>query len=628
MLSNFAKSAESVFYRLAIKKVCKFLLKKKLGQLILGDIDLNQLDVQLSNGTIQLSDLALNVDFINKKFGEAAVLVVKEGSIGSLTVRLPWKRRNCEIEVEELEIVLAPGRKRSSQAADEPSTSGQDSNTYTSHGFTTPEQDLVNSTMTNPSVDIHEGVKTIAKMVKWLLTSFHVKIKKMIVALDPFSEEPKANGFSRTLVLRIGEVQCGTGISEDADLDCQRTVDGFLGLSQLTNFLKFDGAVLEFLQLDDNGNKSAFPCTPVITGEKGGFSGTIKLSIPWKNGSLDIRKVDADVFIDPLEIRLQPSSLKSFMYLMHVFEELENDHKSFMDNKPNESVYYNASFHGYSSEFSSDKLSQKPETESYLDALLRGSHLISDWMTSPVTSNQDPKTEEPDIDASVDQFFECFDELRTSQSALGNSGMWNWTCSVFSAITAASNLASGSLHIPSEQKHVETSLKARITQIVILFSFVDEDKKPSCVHYINADFHEMQLMLQVCPRESNFEATVNHIEVADHFSNTSNSYVKTQDLLIRKKQAAVEGACPPLSFQVQSDSANVSQRGYRGIYSDDVAKVLILKTSGVTQCQFITPSVSQDVKSQPKSFSIKLPPLVFWINFHLITTVLDLFQRN
>ena len=50
---------------------------------------------------------------------------------------------------------------------------------------------------------------------------------------------------------------------------------------------------------------------------------------------------------------------------------------------------------------------------------------------------------------SVDQFFECFDELRTSQSALGNSGMWNWTCSVFSAITAASNLESGSLHIPT-----------------------------------------------------------------------------------------------------------------------------------------------------------------------------------
>lgn len=38
--------------------------------------------------------------------------------------------------------------------------------------------------------------------------------------------------------------------------------------------------------------------------------------------------------------------------------------------------------------------------------------------------------------------------MRNSQSALGSSGMWNWTCSVFSALTAASSLASGSLHSP------------------------------------------------------------------------------------------------------------------------------------------------------------------------------------
>jgi autophagy-related protein 2 len=42
-------------------------LKKKLGQFILGDIDLDQLDVQISEGTIQLSDLALNVDCLNEK---------------------------------------------------------------------------------------------------------------------------------------------------------------------------------------------------------------------------------------------------------------------------------------------------------------------------------------------------------------------------------------------------------------------------------------------------------------------------------------------------------------------------------------------------------------------------------
>lgn len=50
-----------------VKRLCKSLLKKKLGDLILGDIDLDQLDVQISKGTFHLSDLALNAEFINWK---------------------------------------------------------------------------------------------------------------------------------------------------------------------------------------------------------------------------------------------------------------------------------------------------------------------------------------------------------------------------------------------------------------------------------------------------------------------------------------------------------------------------------------------------------------------------------
>lgn len=64
---NFAKSAEAMFSPWAMKKVCKGFLKKALGNFILGEIDLNQLDIQLSAGTIQLYDLALNVDYINQE---------------------------------------------------------------------------------------------------------------------------------------------------------------------------------------------------------------------------------------------------------------------------------------------------------------------------------------------------------------------------------------------------------------------------------------------------------------------------------------------------------------------------------------------------------------------------------
>lgn len=75
---SISKSAEAMFSRWAIKRVCKFLLKKKLGKFILGDIDLNQLDVQLGAGTIQLSDLALNVDYINEKVGPSFLMLVSE----------------------------------------------------------------------------------------------------------------------------------------------------------------------------------------------------------------------------------------------------------------------------------------------------------------------------------------------------------------------------------------------------------------------------------------------------------------------------------------------------------------------------------------------------------------------
>lgn len=50
-----------------LKRVCKSLLKKRLGDLILGDLDLDQFDIQLGRGTVQLNDLALNAEFINRK---------------------------------------------------------------------------------------------------------------------------------------------------------------------------------------------------------------------------------------------------------------------------------------------------------------------------------------------------------------------------------------------------------------------------------------------------------------------------------------------------------------------------------------------------------------------------------
>ncbi|OEL13557.1 Autophagy-related protein 2 [Dichanthelium oligosanthes] len=297
-----------------LKRVCKSLLKKRLGDLILGDLDLDQFDIQLGRGTLQLSDLALNADFINRKLSGSPIML-KEGSIKSLLVRFAT---SCEIVVEELELVLAPSV--ASEVADVHngcSVSGSTSDTQTPVKTQRFESDS-NQCSTSVSRDVDEGVKRIANAVKWFLTSFNIKLKNVYVVFDPLTSlDSKLPETNRSLVFRIKEVEFGTQ----------------LGLFKLNNFLTFHEAVIEFLKMDDvdallqndpiggTADISArHSTTAVLTGPIGGFSGKLNLSIPWNKGCLNFEKIDADVSVDSLELRLQVSSIR---WIMNVWDSLQ-----------------------------------------------------------------------------------------------------------------------------------------------------------------------------------------------------------------------------------------------------------------------------------------------------------------
>ncbi|XP_034927983.1 autophagy-related protein 2 isoform X1 [Populus alba] len=666
---NFAKSAEAVLSRWAMKRLCKFVLKKKLGKFILGDIDLDQLDVQLAEGTIQLSDLALNVDCLNEKFGAAASVMIKEGSIGSLLVKMPWKGKGFQVEVDELELVLAPClKKRNSPADDETSSSSQESR----HGHKEVGRfgnELMENAQKSSFVDVHEGVKTIAKVVKWFLTSFHVKVKKLIVAYEPyFEKDEKKVGCQETLVLRVPEIECGTCVSEDANLSSDERVENFLGISQLMNFVKFQGAVLELLKTDGVDNQSCRPCvsdstfseqfsghcqskptTPIVTGKKDGFSGNLKLSIPWKNGSLDIHKLDAEVCVDPVELRLQPSTIKWFLLSWETYKNIDQDGRGDAHYKSTESVYFNSSSHFHSSlsipgVVANDKvspvrgrftsaLSSFTGKESVSEAMLPGSHLISDWVANSIQNEKDGIQEELDLGASVDQFFECLDGMRSSQSALGSSGMWNWTCSVFSALTAASSLASGSFQIPSEDQHVQTTLKATLAGVSVLLSFQDEDQEYLCgqksdqntvgleIRCLSAECKDIFVVLQVCPQEMRFEGTVKCIEVIDYLYDKNDG--NSQTVLIQNLQSEVQGVLPPFPHSDELGTLIAP-----GVPFGSATKMKLLGTSGVTRCQFTVYSDSSDGNfTGTKSFSLQLPFLIFWVNFASVNVILNLLKN-
>lgn len=378
----------------------------------LGGVGVGDLTIYTNYYTVLLTFLAF-------QFGGAAAVLVKEGSVGSLTVTMPWKNGGCQVEVDELEVVLAPPRRMNvSRDESETCSHSKNGNNSSSHGLRNPDNETLNNAAANASVEVHEGVKTIAKMVKWLLTSFHVKIKKLIVAFDPLQEDQNREVMDRILVLRISELECGTHISEDASSSIFTKAHNFLGLSRLTNFLEFQGAVIELLHVDGLGHQSSDVLidntignwysgsstpgnmTTIISGEKGGFSGSLKLSLPWKNGSLDIRKVDANLHILPLELRLEPSSIRCFIFMWDLIKGISEEREDLGPREPSDNLSSSRStMHPFdkgvlgNEGFGANLMEKEP-----VHTLLSDSHLISDWVSK---SQKGRNEEEPDFGARL-----------------------------------------------------------------------------------------------------------------------------------------------------------------------------------------------------------------------------------
>ncbi|XP_028765818.1 autophagy-related protein 2 isoform X2 [Neltuma alba] len=550
---------------------------------------------------------------------------------------------------------------------DETCVVGNNDNGRLQHGSTSNDQE-------SSLMDVHEGVKTIAKMVKVLLTSFNVKIENAIVAYDPSLDEgDKKTDCHRTLVLRISEIECGTCLSEDADSNAD-----VLGISWLTNFVRFQGATFELLKIDEDDTCASSSCElgagcgepvlgstkaacPVMTGKKEGFGGEVKISIPWKSGCLDIQRVDAVVSVDPLVLTLQLSTIKWLLRAWESYNNLEKNgqvctnHNSkgyaqlkstTLCSSSNSVSVSSADYHSFLDD-SSNLTSLEPHTES----LVPESRLISNWVPRSADINNKDGIQELDFGASVDQFFECLDGMRNSQSALGSSGMWNWTCSVFSAISAASTLASGSLHAAPEKQHEETNLRATFAGISVVLSFGDEDQQhcygPNTddvvglhIDYLVADCNEILLSLQVCPQVTVVEGMMKNMEVAtvlnsgiDTIDSGSHEYnnAKNQNALVQHLQAEVLGALPSsVSCDLGPDSDSLFglvAADFPLGNNDSLFKVTLFETSGVTNCKFTSQSSSDGNLTGPVSFSLSLPPFNFWVIFSVISVFTNLLKN-
>ncbi|KAG6516223.1 hypothetical protein ZIOFF_026676 [Zingiber officinale] len=635
-----------------IKRVCKFLLKKKLGEVILGDIDLDQLDVQLSTGTIHLSDLALNVDFLNQKIIGAPV-VVKEGSIKSLSIKIPWKLRNCEIEIDEVEFVLEPFKGGSIAQSDVVSSKSYDHQQFVTANPDKIERGTAQDHHGSIPLDVHEGVKTIAKVVKWFLTSFHVRLNGVIIAFDPHSQLD--GGRDRTyelLVLRIKETEFGTCVSDDS-------------MAKLTNFVKFQEANVEFLQMDDveegleldgvtgkslNERFGSHGATSVLTGANGGFSGTLNLSIPWKNGFLDTSMVDADVSIDPIKLMLQPSSIKWVIDTWYSLKNLRASERAHYP-KAADSFNFTSRSHHHAAMTSTiyldadaDTLMEASEPSSFLsaiapetvpDALLMRANFIHDWVPQYVHQDYSSNMVQ-DLGVSIDQFFECFDEIRKTEVYSGTGSMWNWTYSVFNAISVASNLASGMGDVPKE-KPVKTCLRAAIAGVSVIVFLGDDYQHYSCGSHniLEPLLNELISGEQTYSQNTKFGASVEHIIVDAYYNassyatefptggycNASNEQMFLSQCLKQK----IQDALPPFPFRISTCDSDLT---VEECALDSLDQVRLLESFGNCSCKLnVNSKDSNGLLMASTSFVIHLPPFIFWFHYNLVDTLLDLFKQ-
>ncbi|TPX51151.1 hypothetical protein SeMB42_g02015 [Synchytrium endobioticum] len=92
------------------RRVVRFLLKRAIGQFLLREIDLDDLDVQIGRGHVALRKLELNVDVLNELASNLPFVIV-QGRVNQISATVPWGNLwsgHCSVEFDGLEIYVKP----------------------------------------------------------------------------------------------------------------------------------------------------------------------------------------------------------------------------------------------------------------------------------------------------------------------------------------------------------------------------------------------------------------------------------------------------------------------------------------------------------------------------------------
>ncbi|KAG0301791.1 autophagy- protein 2 [Dissophora globulifera] len=101
------------------KRLLSFLLQRAIGHFLEDDLDLEKLDIELSNGIVHITDLKLNTTALNDLVA-GTPFSVAQGRIKSITATIPWRNLwngQCVLEIDGIDMALAPVKAQSAPQA-------------------------------------------------------------------------------------------------------------------------------------------------------------------------------------------------------------------------------------------------------------------------------------------------------------------------------------------------------------------------------------------------------------------------------------------------------------------------------------------------------------------------------
>jgi len=180
--------------------VFRFALRRALGKALKNDIDVEQLDVALGAGTLELRDLVLDCDYLTRQLGHES-LRVEEGRVGWVRATIPWNAlgtKSCVVEIGDVDLVVTPRddsdtyrpgtprarrhRTRGARGAD----ATRDANEHGSpNGASNPRANIVD-----------DGVRLISKALENVLKGLEAHAVDVTVRVDALSHRARTGSTS------------------------------------------------------------------------------------------------------------------------------------------------------------------------------------------------------------------------------------------------------------------------------------------------------------------------------------------------------------------------------------------------------------------------------------------------